>query len=104
MSLNTITALLCMIASLRLILYTRAGATHRPWASLLAYLLIVAFTGCAVLLAINHQPISWPQFILNLVFVSAVISTSGNVVALFRPASTSCQPLILRLLRREKWL
>lgn len=104
MTLNLITALLLAIATLRLILYTRDGASHRPYASLLAYLLIVAFSACALLLAISTQPISWPQFVINLVFVGAVLSTGGNVVELFRPVSGNRQPLILRLLRRETWI
>lgn len=104
MTLNLFTALLCVLAALRLILYTRSGATHRPWASLLAYLLIIAFAGTAVTLLLGRAPVSWPQFVLNLIFTGAVLSTRGNVVELFRPSGGNTHPLILRILRREKWI
>lgn len=104
-ALQLINALICAACCLRLILFARSGATHRPWASALAYLMIVAFGAMAVLTVFGMAPaISWPQLVLNLVLAAAVFSVGGNVVELFRPYGSNTQPLILRLLRREKWI
>lgn len=98
-------ALLCAACCLRLILFARSGATHRPWASALAYLLIVAFGSIALLATFGRpSPISWPQLLLNLVLAGAVFSVGGNVVELFRPVNDNRQSFILRLLRRETWI
>ena len=103
---------------LRLILFRREGGTHRPLASLLAYLLTVSSGAMAIailllclvpettlyavemlLAAIGHA-----QTVLNLVLCVAILAVRGNVVDLFRPTSDNRQSFILRLLRREKWI
>lgn len=102
--LTYITAFLCALGALRLILYTRGGADHRPYASFLAYALIVSFSASSILMTFNHQHVSWPQFIINAVFVCAVFSTGGNVVELFRPTTNPNQDsFILRLIRSKRW-
>jgi hypothetical protein len=104
-TLQLLNALVCAACCLRLILFARSGATHRPWASTLAYLLIVAFGAIAVLAAFGMAPaISWPQLLINMVLVAALFSVGGNVVELFRPTNDNRQSFILRLLRREKWI
>ncbi|MBN3005574.1 phage holin family protein [Chromobacterium alkanivorans] len=103
--LDIVNALLCIACCLRLILFTRGDASHRPWASALAYLLIVAFAALAITTLLKKpDAIGWAQLLINLVLAAALFSVSGNVVELFRPTSSNRQSLILRLLRREKWL
>lgn len=103
--LDVINALLCIACCLRLILFSRSGASHRPWASALAYLLIVAFAALAITTLLNSAAvIGLAQLLLNTVLIAALFSVGGNVVELFRPASDNRQSFILRLLRREKWL
>lgn len=105
MTLGLFTALLCIACCLRLILFARSGATHRPWASALAYLLIVAFGALAIATLFKQSDaIAWAQLLLNIVLAAALFSVSGNVVELFRPANDNRQPLILRILRRETWI
>ncbi|TCP13764.1 putative 3TM holin [Crenobacter luteus] len=103
--LQIVNAVLCAACCLRLILFARSGGTHRPWASALAYLLIVAFGAIALLALFGRAPaIGWPQLVINMVVIAALFSVDGNVIELFRPASDNRQSLILRLLRREKWI
>ena len=105
MTLGILTALLCIACCLRLILFARLGATHRPWASVLAYLLIVAFAALAIATLFNRtNAIVWAQLLLNIVLVAALFSVGGNVVELFRPVNDNRQSFILRVLRRETWI
>ncbi|QND84652.1 Putative phage holin [Chromobacterium vaccinii] len=99
------TAALCAACCLRLILFARRGAAHRPWAGALAYLLTVAF-GALAIAALLGQPAAagWAQLLINIVFAAALFSVGGNVVELFRPASDSRPSFILRILRRETWI
>ena len=104
-NIHLLNAILCAACCLRLILFARSGATHRPWASALAYLLIVAFGAIAVLTLFGRtQDIGVPQLVINMVVLTALLSVGGNVVELFRPTSDNRQSFILRLLRREKWI
>jgi predicted membrane channel-forming protein YqfA (hemolysin III family) len=102
---HLITVLLCVVCCLRLILFARLGATHRPWASALAYLLVVAFGTLALATLLSQAPaIQLAQGLLNLVLAAALLSVGGNVVELFRPANDNRQSFILRVLRRETWI
>lgn len=102
---ETFNALLCGGACLRLLLFVRAGAAYRPWASVLAYLLVVAF-GCIALLTLLglHAALGWAQLLLNGVLIAALFAVDGNVVELFRPVSSGRQSFLLRWLRRETWI
>lgn len=94
-----------LLTAARLLLFTRGQGTHRPWASLLAYGLIVACAALGTMLATGHAAgTSWPQTLINVVLALAVASTGGNMVELFRPAGSNRQPLVLRLLRKESWI
>ncbi|WP_043615167.1 phage holin family protein [Chromobacterium violaceum] len=101
----SLNAALCAACCLRLILFARRGAAHRPWASALAYLLTVAF-GALAIAALIGQPAAggWAQLLINIVLAAALFSVDGNVVELFRPASGNRQSFILRILRRETWI
>lgn len=105
MTLATLNSLICGACCLRLILFARSGTSHRPWASVLAYLLIVA-SGTLALTALLGQAVAigWAQLLLNIVLAAALFSVSGNVVELFRPVNDNRQSLILRILRRETWI
>lgn len=78
-------ALICALISLRLIFYRRSGARHRPWASRLAYALILA-SGYVPIEALLGSPpaVGWSSLAINLVLCIAVWSTRGNVCDLFR--------------------
>lgn len=104
-ALDLATAVLCGLTAARLLLFARAGAAHRPYAGLLAYLLIVAFAGQALLIAFGQvRDTSAPQAFIDLVITAAIWSTRGNVVELFRPLHSHRAPLLMRLLRRETWM
>ncbi|MCG9124302.1 phage holin family protein [Laribacter hongkongensis] len=102
-AIDLVTALVCLLAALRLLLFTRGEARFRPYAALLAYLMTVAFASQAVLLVFGWiHGIGWPQFVLNLAFAGAVFAVRGNVVELYRPASgLPCR--LVAILRRESW-
>ncbi|OIT17091.1 hypothetical protein BL243_07945 [Ralstonia solanacearum] len=93
-------AILCAAIALRLLLFRREGAAHRPWASRLAYVLIV-LTG-AVPICVLFGRYDWALVahtgILALLCL-AVFAVRGNVVELFRVggADSSC---VVRFLRR----
>lgn len=103
--LDLFTALLCALSALRLILFARAGSTHRPYASLLAYLLIVATGAMALLILFGlARGTSWPQLVINAVFTTALWAVRGNVVELFRrvdPYAADCH--LVALLRKKTW-
>lgn len=103
--LDLFTAVLCALSAIRLILFARAGSTHRPYASLLAYLLIVATGALALLILFGLvHGTSWPQLLINAVFTAALWAVRGNVVELFRhvdPYAADCR--LLALLRKTTW-
>jgi len=93
-------ALLCALIALRLLLFKREGAAHRPWASRLAYALVV-LTG-AVTIGVLFGRYDWALLAQNgitAVLCIAVFAVRGNVVELFRMGGTdsSC---VVRFLRR----
>jgi len=93
-------AVLCALIALRLLLFKREGAAHRPWASRLAYGLVV-LTG-AVTIGVLFGRYDWALLAQNgitAVLCVAVFAVRGNVVELFRMGGTdsSC---VVRFLRR----
>lgn len=102
---DTLSLAAAMYTAARLLLFTRGQRLYRPWASLLAYCLIVACAALAILLATGHGSDSiWPQTAINVVLALAVASTGGNIVALFCPDGGNRQHPVLRLLRKETWI
>ena len=93
-------AVLCALIALRLLLFKREGAAHRPWASRLAYGLVV-LTG-AVTIGVLFGRYDWALLAQNgitAVLCIAVFAVRGNVVELFRMGGTdsSC---VVQFLRR----
>ncbi|OHX15321.1 hypothetical protein BI343_02970 [Chromobacterium amazonense] len=92
------------LLALVLLAFQRGSSQHRPWASLLAYLLIVAAGAVAVLrLFGRHELAELPQLFINLALLLALIAQRGNVVELFRNSGPRQSRLAL-LLRKETWL
>lgn len=98
-------AVVCAAICLRLIFFRRAGGAHRPIASAIAYLLIVAsgLIPLRTVLGLTIQ-VSYSQFVLNLALCVAVFAMRGNVVELFRRSDDITDNPITRWLRKEKWL
>ena len=75
----------CTLVVIRLSFFRKNGATHRRWASWLAYLLILIY---------GHVPLSWAFdhyggtrfaiFILNLVICIAIFVVRGNVAKIIK--------------------
>lgn len=105
MTFDTLNAAVCGMATLRLILFAHDGRVHRPWASLLAYLLVVAFGAMALLIIAGlYHGTSLPQLLVNAIFAAAIWAVRGNVVELFRhadPFASDCK--LLGLLRKPTW-
>ena len=94
-------ALLCALIALRLLLFKREGAAHRPWASRLAYVLIVL--AGAVPIGVLFGRNDWALIALTgivALLCLAVFAVRGNVVELFRMGNvdSSC---VVRFLRRQ---
>jgi hypothetical protein len=97
-------AVLCAAIALRLLLFRRGDASHRPAANGLAYLLIVAAGAVPLLTLFGQAPATgWPQLVLNAVLAAAVFAVRGNVVELFRPVAQP-ESWLTRLLRKETWI
>lgn len=98
-----IQAALCALIAIRLLLFRRAGAAHRPWAARLAYVLIVL--AGAVTIGVLFGRYDWAmlsQSGITAVLCLAVYAVRGNVVELFRMADADggCSWLV-RFLRRS---
>lgn len=94
-------AVLCALIALRLLLFKRDGATHRPWASRLAYGLVV-LSG-AVTVGVLFGRYEWAlaaQNGITAVLCVAVFAVRGNVVELFRIGGAD-QCWFVRFLRRS---
>lgn len=97
-SLVTLDAAICGLICLRVIFYRRRGATHRPLASAIAYLVVIA-SGSVTLRALlgNSPAASLPDTALHLVLCLAVFATGGNVSAIF--ATPDADNRIYKLIR-----
>lgn len=94
-------AALCALIALRLLLFKRDGATHRPWASRLAYGLVVL--AGAVTISVLFGRYDWAlaaQNGITAVLCIAVYAVRGNVVELFRMGGAR-QGWFVRILRRS---
>lgn len=101
--LSALNALICLAIALRLLAFQRQGYTHRPFASMAAYTLIVA-AGAVVIDTLFGQT-QWlivPQMLLNLALLAAVFCVKGNVVDLFRSGEQRSNR-ITEFLRGESW-
>lgn len=101
--LSVLNAVLCLAICLRLVVFQRKGATHRPLANMMAYTLIVA-AGAVVIYTLfgNAAGLLVAQAILNAALLLALFGASGNVIDLF---TTRDKPRnrITEFLRGEPW-
>lgn len=99
-ALAILNAVLCAVIALRLMMFRRATSNHRPWASRLAYALILA-TGSVPIRAIFGAPpaVDVTSLAINVVLCCAVLAVRGNVVDLFRCGMGHDNP-ITRVLRK----
>lgn len=82
----TVNAIVCAAISLRLLAYSRNGATHRPIASFFAYLLIVASASVTIrTLTGDHFNANWSETLINIGFCVAVWTSRGNIMRLAKP-------------------
>lgn len=96
--------LVAALLALVLLAFQRGSSAHRPWASLLAYLLIVAAGAVAVLRLFGHASLAdLPQLFINLALLLALIAQRGNVVDLFRNGGPRQSRLAI-LLRKATWI
>ncbi len=82
-----VNAITCAVIAARMMLYRRDGATHRPFASFCAWLLIVASASVTIrILTGDYHYANWSETLINLALCVAVIATRGNVMRLAKPA------------------
>ncbi|MBI2382334.1 MAG: phage holin family protein [Gammaproteobacteria bacterium] len=93
----------CTILALRLFLYRRVGAAHRPLASFTAYAVIVAAGSVPLLTLLGRADLAGiPQAALNAVLCLSVFAVRGNIVELFRPSSGP-EGWLTRIMRKNTW-
>ncbi|MGA8121309.1 phage holin family protein [Rouxiella badensis] len=74
----------CTLVVFRLSFFSKNGATHRRWASWLAYLLILIYGHVPLRFLFDHYDgTRWAIFLLNIVICIAVFAVRGNVAKLF---------------------
>jgi len=81
-------AVTCAVITVRMLLYRRNGARHRPVASFFAWLLIVASASVTIrVLTGDYIYANWSETLINAALCIAVIASRGNVMILARPFS-----------------
>ncbi|MCS4265003.1 phage holin family protein [Serratia sp. BIGb0163] len=81
-----VNAITCAVMAGRMLLYRRNGATHRPFVSFCAWVLIVASGSVTIrVLAGTYTHGNWSETLINMAFCVAVIASRGNVMALAKP-------------------
>ena len=95
-------AALCTLSAMRLIMFRAKAGNHKPRASALAYVLIVAAGSIPLLLAFG-QSIAIVRVVLDGALCMAVFSVRGNVIELFR-RSGQAEGRAAAWLGRRSWL
>lgn len=92
------------LIALRVLLFERRGADHRPYAALLAYL-ITAAAGMAAILSLCGQlpPVDPLRLALLIVLCAALFAVHGNVVELFRRSDAIGENRLVTFLRKTRW-
>ncbi len=81
-----VNAITCAVMAGRMMLYSRKGAKHRPFASFCAWLLIVASASVTIrILTGDYRYANWSETLINLACCVAVLASRGNVMALAKP-------------------
>jgi len=74
---------LCSLVVIRLSFFRKKGATHRTWASWLAYLLILAYATVPLRFMFDHYTSThWAALAINAIICVAVHRTGGHVAKL----------------------
>ncbi len=73
-------AIVCLLIALRLMFYQR-GKNHRPWVSLVAYIIILASAYIAFRIFYHqYEQVDFSEFLLNVSILIAVWRAKGNIV------------------------
>lgn len=83
-------AAICGVTALMLMFFERKGATHRRWASWVAWALCVAYMSFPIRFVFGQiLTIDWSTLVINTVFCAAVICLRGNVAQMFKNSGAS---------------
>lgn len=78
-------AVVCGIISLVLMFFERKGATHRRWASWVAWILCVTYMSFPIRFLFGQVlAVDWSTLVINTIFCAAIICLRGNVAQLFK--------------------
>lgn len=99
--LGVVDVIVCALILLRIVFFKRAGATHRPIAALLAYIIALAAGGEALMLVLWLVPPPAPgSVVMHAVLLLALVANRGNVLHLFR--TPEAENSIYRFFRRQR--
>ncbi|MCZ7836051.1 phage holin family protein [Atlantibacter subterranea] len=74
----------CAAIVLRLMMFRKPGGRHNPWASWLAYLIILAYASVPFrYLFDSYLHTHWATVAINLIICAAVFRARGNVARIF---------------------
>lgn len=92
-ALTLVNGVMCGAICARLLSYRRKGAKYKRWASLLAYLMIVATGGIAIRIALGaYRAVDFSECLLNIVLCIAVFTARGNVCDILRAPPRAGEP------------
>ena len=78
-----ITSIICLLIAGRLLAFQRRGATHKPWASGVAYVVIMICAAVPIFSAFGRFPQSGALTALfSFMTLMAVIRSRGNIMAI----------------------
>lgn len=78
-----ITSIICLLIAGRLLAFQRRGATHKPWASGVAYVVIMICAAVPIFSAFGRFPQSGPLTALfSFMTLMAVTRSRGNIMAI----------------------
>ncbi|HHH3029058.1 TPA: phage holin family protein [Serratia marcescens] len=78
-----ITSIICLLIAGRLLAFQRKGATHKPWASGVAYVVIMICAAVPIFSAFGRFPQSWALTALfSFMILMAVTRSRGNIMAI----------------------
>nr|WP_278987741.1 phage holin family protein [Plesiomonas shigelloides] len=79
----SVNAVICALIAVRLLLFNRTGCRHKPWLSILAYVITVAAAAITIIALLGvGRPVDTPQVVLNAVLLLFVFMARGNVARL----------------------
>lgn len=90
----------CSAICLRLIFFRRDGATYRPLAGAIAYIIIIAAATVPLRALLGTAPApGYADIVLHLVLALAIFAARGNIVELFH--TSAAENCIHRFIRRD---